>query len=90
MDDVELTLLATKDDIASYVRRSYLVSSQTEFEAKLTKCEDFMRSAIQSENSDGLGETLLRMAAFLQWNPSFNVPDSFVGRRAPTQILRLH
>ena len=67
------------EDIGSWVAGGYLVSSQTEFKVKLTKCEDFMKSLVQSDNSEGFGEILLRLAAFLQLNPSFEVPDTFMG-----------
>jgi len=68
------------EDVGSWVRHSYLVSSQDEFEAKLTKLEEFMRSFVQSNNSDRFGETMVRLAGFIQWNPSFEVPDSFIGQ----------
>ena len=67
------------EDVGSWVKPSYLVSSQTEFEAKLAKCEDSMRSLAQPDNNDGFIETLLRLPAFLQFNPSFELPDTFIG-----------
>jgi len=67
------------EDLSYLDRRLYLVNSQTEFEAKLTSCEEFMTSSALHNNSDGFGETSLRVAAIVQWNPSFEVPDTFIG-----------
>jgi len=67
------------EDLSYLARRPYLVNSQTEFEAKLTSCEELMTSSALHNDSDGFGETLLRLAAIIQWNPSFEVPDNFIG-----------
>ena len=75
----DLARIATMEEIESWVRGSYLVASQSEFEARLSSCEESMKSLVQSDNSDGVGEILLRLAAFLQWNPSFEMPGTFLG-----------
>jgi len=67
------------EDIGSWIRGSYLVSSQSEFQAKLRDCEDLMTFLVHSNNSDGFGETVQHLAALIQWNPLFEVPEYFIG-----------